>query len=1167
LPSESSEIKTLAWNQTEGWIACGGKDAMLKVIKLEPPTITAPGEAPKSNLSMNQTLEGHHSSIRILSWNEPYRKLSSSDLDGLIIVWFLRKGAWVEEMINNRNKSTVCDMKWSRDGQKICIAYEDGAVIVGSVEGNHIWGKDLPHPLTHLEWSPDSRILLFASSQGEVYIYDGAGNLLRPVQLKCMKDYKGSNKSVACMSWNSPHKMYSAEDSAFPCLCIAFQNGRVQLMKHENDESPILIDTGMTVSCTAWNNTGKILAVSGSLPTEGGVVLFYTNSGVHMRTLAVPDSAYVSSVSWEGNGLRIALSVSSIIYCANIKPDYNWAYFNDSIVYAYLKQDRNDFCVVFWNVKTNERYVKYIKKLMHTCAFADHSLLVTKSEDSNQLWTLTLCNSIGCPVDTKKINIEPLFVSMNKTHIVLSSTDSIYVWQYRSQVSRLLSQDTSKRKMGRENAFNIDETPDLNALYDSERFQKPSRSSQDPVTCIVAGEGFFLVGRSSGTVNKYTIPHVALECRYKLPCRPQLIGINCNSSKISVIDINGVLYFHSLEAKGQAGFRGESLETVRKDVWDMKWSTDNPDLIVIMEKTRMFVLQGNESEDPVISSGYLCEFKDLEIKAVLLDEIFKNPDSFSTPDELILRFETRSLKDTREMVSKLDVKEAFSHVEKNPYPKLWRIVAEAALGKLELDVAQKAFVRIDDYQGLLFVNKPKKLNDPQKQKAEVAVFFKNYDEAEEIYKSIDRKDLALDMRVRIGDWVRVLQLIDQGVGNDELITTSYNSIGDHYAERFRWKKAASHYALAQNIPAMVESYFHAEDYDNLLKIVEQLPEEDPLLESIAERFQAVGMCDYAVKAYLKVNNVRAAIDCCVLLNQWNQAIELAEKNNFVQIEALLSRYASVLIEENKTIEAIMLYRKANRNTEAAKILNKIAQDLGKTQANPLTMKKIYVMAALEVDSYKKRVIEAQITGTGNTVRTLDSLITSDINTMSDKTLDNPWRGAEAFHFYLLTQRQLYEGDYESALRTSLRLAEYENILETRDIYSLIALSAFFSGYYKECSKAFVKLENLPGQTDEDRGLYEDLAVAIFVKHPPRDPKPIIVKCPGKNCSNSVPDTVTNCSECGSNFPACIVSGRPIMEKSYVQCMNCKHKAIETELQRLRLKACPLCHSVIKLRNR
>ena len=35
-------------------------------------------------------------------------------------------GSWYEEMINNRNKSVVRGMKWNADGQKICIAYEDG---------------------------------------------------------------------------------------------------------------------------------------------------------------------------------------------------------------------------------------------------------------------------------------------------------------------------------------------------------------------------------------------------------------------------------------------------------------------------------------------------------------------------------------------------------------------------------------------------------------------------------------------------------------------------------------------------------------------------------------------------------------------------------------------------------------------------------------------------------------------------------------------------------------------------------------------------------------------------------------------------------------------------------------------------------------------------------
>ena len=59
-------------------------------------------------------------------WNEEYNRLTSSDQNGLIIVWQLNKGMWVEEMINNRNKSVVRHMKWNGDGSKICIVYGDG---------------------------------------------------------------------------------------------------------------------------------------------------------------------------------------------------------------------------------------------------------------------------------------------------------------------------------------------------------------------------------------------------------------------------------------------------------------------------------------------------------------------------------------------------------------------------------------------------------------------------------------------------------------------------------------------------------------------------------------------------------------------------------------------------------------------------------------------------------------------------------------------------------------------------------------------------------------------------------------------------------------------------------------------------------------------------------
>ena len=61
---------------------------------------------------------------------------------------------------------------------KICngIIYEDGAVIVGSVEGSRLWGKEYKHRLSIVCWSPDCKLLLFGTPEGEVRVYDCNGN-------------------------------------------------------------------------------------------------------------------------------------------------------------------------------------------------------------------------------------------------------------------------------------------------------------------------------------------------------------------------------------------------------------------------------------------------------------------------------------------------------------------------------------------------------------------------------------------------------------------------------------------------------------------------------------------------------------------------------------------------------------------------------------------------------------------------------------------------------------------------------------------------------------------------------------------------------------------------------------------------------------------------------
>ena len=174
----------------------------------------------------------------------------------------------------------------------------------------------------------------------------------------------------------------------------------------------------------------------------------------------------------------------------------------------------------------------------------------------------------------------------------------------------------------------------------------------------------------------------------------------------------------------------------------------------------------------------------------------------------------------------------------------------------------------------------------------------------------------------------------------------------------KWAKAVKYYQTAQDNESLVEAYFKLEDFDSLEKLLAILPENNKILDSIGERFQSMGLCESASKAYLKSGDVKKAIDCCVLLNQWNMAVELAEQHNFLQIEQLLQRYAAHLMEKNKKMEAVELFRKANKNTDSARILSQIAQELREKYAPPLLIKKIYVLAAFEVDSFKQRVFDA-----------------------------------------------------------------------------------------------------------------------------------------------------------------------------------------------------------------
>lgn len=95
-------------------------------------------------------------------------------------------------------------------------------------------------------------------------------------------------------------------------------------------------------------------------------------------------------------------------------------------------------------------------------------------------------------------------------------------------------------------------------------------------------------------------------------------------------------------------------------------------------------------------------------------------------------------------------------------------------------------------------------------------------------------------------------------------------------------------------------------------------------KKLATMFESVGMCTEACQAYLKSGNVKAAVDTCTRLNQWDEGVRISKQYNLNQVDQLLAKQASNLLQQNKIFDAIELNRKAKQYLEAAKLMMSVS---------------------------------------------------------------------------------------------------------------------------------------------------------------------------------------------------------------------------------------------------
>jgi len=82
---------------------------------------------------------------------------------------------------------------------------------------------------------------------------------------------------------------------------------------------------------------------------------------------------------------------------------------------------------------------------------------------------------------------------------------------------------------------------------------------------------------------------------------------------------------------------------------------------------------------------------------------------------------------------------------------------------------------------------------------------------------------------------------------------------------------------------LIECFYRLEDYASLARLTDTLPELDPMLLDVGKKLASVGLCTEAVVAFLRAGDAHAAVDCCVALHQWDQAMKLAQEHSYPQV--------------------------------------------------------------------------------------------------------------------------------------------------------------------------------------------------------------------------------------------------------------------------------------------
>lgn len=72
---------------------------------------------------------------------------------------------------------------------------------------------------------------------------------------------------------------------------------------------------------------------------------------------------------------------------------------------------------------------------------------------------------------------------------------------------------------------------------------------------------------------------------------------------------------------------------------------------------------------------------------------------------------------------------------------------------------------------------------------------------------------------------------------------------------------------------------------------------------------------------MQYGTIQAAIDTCIKLNHWDKALKLSTEHSLnLNVNQLFEKHVNTLLQRGRILDAVQLYRKANRFVDSAELL-------------------------------------------------------------------------------------------------------------------------------------------------------------------------------------------------------------------------------------------------------